>query len=129
MSTENRYADLQGVLERMQGEFAGSGLVEISFQYISRPGADDPMHDFLTCSAIISEWDEGIYCEADTKTFFYHGELPPAFGARKTTFPVTGDLLTLIPKNVKNALIGVVETGIPESHPFHDQHFLSLESS
>ena len=129
MSTENRYADLQSVLERMQEEFSRSGSVEISFQYMSRPGTDDPMHDFLTCSAIISEWDEGIYCEAHTKTFFYNGELPPAFGARKTTFPVTGDLLSLLPENVKNVLIRVVETGIPESHPFHDEDFLSIENS
>lgn len=125
MSAVDRYTDLQEVLERMCEEFAREAVVEIHYIQMSRPGTDHPFHDFITCSGIVSEWPEGIYCEEDTNAFFYHGELPPAWGAAKTTFPVEGDLLTLLPERVKDALIRVVQTGNPESYPFHHQELLA----
>lgn len=126
MNTVDHYTELQEVLERMRVEFSQNDVVQIGFYRMSRPDAEDPFHDLIACSGIVSEWPEGIYYEEATKTFFYYGELPPAWGAEKTHFPITGELLIVLPESVQSSLMRVAQSGVPETHPFDNQQLITF---
>ena len=122
----NQTDELKEVLQNMQQEFSSQGEITVTFGSVGRMSSYDGAIEMIVCSGIVTEWDEGIYYNIEQDVFFFDGELRSSFGGNKTSFPIEGEMLQLLPEGLSEVLKRVADTEIPETIPFIDIQ-LSLE--
>ena len=99
----------------MQHELFSNGQITFAHGALGRMDVSDRSTQMIGCSILATEWDEQICYNPQNRIFFFEGELRTSSGGERTIFPIDGDLLLILPEELKTILIRVAETLIPET--------------
>lgn len=103
-------------LSNLEREFKEMGELTVNYVFKAYTDFDITEGFGLMCSTInVYEGEEVILFNPNNQTLYYEGETMDGNVSGKTTFPIVGDLLKVIPIGLSDALKRVGNTGVIET--------------